>query len=87
MPEKGEKTMTITESAVRTIAGSVKKDPALLAEFLTDPEKRRAAMERLLDTGCGAEAEGVFVRFDLGCAQPVVPYAELEKAVLAELGK
>lgn len=79
--------MTITESAIKTVAEAIQKDPSAAESFKNDPEKRGPLMERLLDTLCGAEVEGPFVRFDLGCAQPVIPYAELEKAVLAELEK
>lgn len=77
--------MTITESAVRSLATWLGKRPEEKERFLADEKMRRAYMERLLDTECGAEANGDWIRFDLGCAQAVVPYAELEREVLEAL--
>lgn len=79
--------MTLIENAIVKIADKIRKDPEMTEAFLKDEKKRHACMERLLDTECGAEVEGIYVRFDLGCAQPVAPYAELEKAVLDALDK
>ena len=77
--------MTITEDAVRRITASLRKDPKAEEQFIMEPMKRRALMERLLDTECGAEITENMIRFDLGCAQPVIPYAELENAVLESI--
>ena len=73
--------MTITENAVEKLVNWLKERPDAAEAFITDAGKRRDYMENLLDTECGAEVSGDAVRFDLGCAQPIVPYAVLEKAV------
>lgn len=74
--------MTITEMAVQKLSAWLKQNPEAKEQFMCDGEKRHDYMEMLLDTECGAEVSGPMVRFDLGCAQPVVPYSELEAAVL-----
>lgn len=79
--------MTITESAVAKLAAWLGEHKDAEELFLKDAAGRRSYMEMLLDTECGAEAMGDLIRFDLGCAQAIVPYAELETAVLAALGR
>ena len=77
--------MAVTDSAISKITARLREDREMETLFKTDITKRREYMEMLLDTECGAEASGELVRFDLGCAQAIVPYEKLETAVLEAL--
>ena len=78
--------MTVTEAAIAAITQHLQRLGREEREsVLSDRSRLKDCITDVLDRDCGAEVEGPLVRFDLGCAQAIVPYEELERAVLDAL--